>query len=458
MLSVPSIEVGIGIKVYASKTPGVGGLIKCSPEDFIVEEVLRDGSKASVRLDESSLGSLSNHGRYLICIMVKRGWDTLLAIEELAKALGIGSDRIGFAGIKDADALTAQYISVGGVPPSRLVNVKIRGLLIKPLGYLDEEISPEKLFGNIFTITVRSIRVSEETAKRRIERISEELAEFGGIPNFFGHQRFGTRRPITHIIGKHIVKGNFRDAILTLLTHQSPFESERIRELRRELYETMDFGLALKRFPKSLVYERLILEHLSRSPSDYLGALHKIPLSLRKMFVQAYQSYLFNRFLSERIRRGLPLREALEGDYVIGLDGAGLPDRRIFRVKADNIKAINDEIKGGRMALGIPLVGPKQQLSGGLQGEIEREILEEENISPEDFRGANMIKVNVLGGLRPALTNVIGLKVNVMEDEREAEKRKAIFNFMLPRGSYATILLREYMKPSTDKQLIRSGF
>lgn len=458
MPSVPSIEVGIGIEVYASKTPGVGGLIKCSPEDFVVEEVLRDGSKASVRLEDSGVGLLSDHGRYLICVMVKKGWDTLLAIEELAKALGIGSDRIGFAGIKDADALTAQYISVGGASPSRLTNVNIEGLLIKPLGYSSEEISPEKLFGNSFTITVRSIRVSKETAKRRIERISGELAEFGGMPNFFGHQRFGTRRPITHIVGKHIVKGNFRDAVLTLLTYQSPFESGRIRELRRELYETMDFGLALKRFPKSLVYERLILEHLSRSPGDYLGALHKIPLNLRKIFVQAYQSYLFNRFLSERIKRGLPLREVLEGDYAIGLDGVGLPERRILRVEAGNIKAMNDEIKGGRMALGIPLVGPKQPLSRGLQGEIEREILEEEGISPEDFGGARMIKVNILGGLRPALAKVIGLKVNVMEDERETGRRAAIFNFTLPRGSYATILLREYMKPSTDEQLIGSGF
>lgn len=458
MLRAPSIERGIGIGVYATETGGLGGFMKRSPEDFIVEEILVDGSRASVRLEDNKSGSLAKHGRYLICVLVKRGWDTLLAIEEIAKVLGISPDRIGFAGIKDADALTAQYISIGGVPLDYLTRINIEGLLIKPLGYSGEEMSPEKLFGNSFTIIVRSIRAGEDTARKRIERISEGLADLGGMPNFFGHQRFGTVRPITHIVGKHIIMGKFEDAILSFLAYQSPFESARIREARRELYETRDFSLALKRFPKSLIYERLILMHLSKSPNDYIGALHKIPLNLRKLFVQAYQSYLFNRFLSERMRRRIPIKEALEGDYAIELDELGLPKKKFLRADADNIKAINDEIKNGKMALGIPLIGPEQPLSEGSQGEIEREVLEEESVSQEDFKRARIIKVNVLGGLRPALARIINLRINVMGDEKAAGRRAAIFSFTLPRGAYATILLREYIKPATDKQLIRSGF
>ncbi|MEM2342008.1 MAG: tRNA pseudouridine(13) synthase TruD [Candidatus Bathyarchaeia archaeon] len=458
MLRVPSIEENIGIRVYITESRGLGGIIKRAPEDFIVEEVLVDGSMASVRLEDNRLSSPTEHGRYLICVLVKRGWDALLAIDEIAKALSISSDRIGFAGIKDADALTAQHISIGGVPLNRLANINIEGLLIKPLGYSNEKISPEKLFGNRFRITVRSIKIGEKTAKRRIEKINEEIAEFGGIPNFFGHQRFGTVRPITHIVGKHIVMGNFKDAILTFLTYQSPYEGARIREIRRELCETMDFDSALRRFPKSLIYERLILTHLSKSPNDYLGALQKVPLNLRKLFVQAYQSYLFNRFLSERIRRKIPIKEALEGDYAIELDENGLPRKKFLKVEASNVKAINDELKRGRVALGIPLVGPRQPLSEGLQGEIEREILEEEDVSQEDFKGAGMIKVNVSGGLRLALAKIIGLKVDILDDIETPGRKAATFNFMLLRGAYATILLREYIKPTTDKQLIKCGF
>ncbi|MBS7607374.1 MAG: tRNA pseudouridine(13) synthase TruD [Candidatus Bathyarchaeia archaeon] len=458
MLRVPSIEENIGIKVYATESRGLGGFIKRYPEDFIVEEVLTDGSRASVQLENNRLSSLAERGRYLICVLVKRGWDTILAIEEIAKALGISSDRIGFAGIKDADALAAQYISIGGISSGKLTNINIKGLSIKSLGYSDEEISPEKLFGNRFTVTVRSIRVSEKTAKKRIERINGEIAEFGGMPNFFGHQRFGTIRPITHIVGKYIVMGNFKDAVLTFLAYQSPFESARIREIRRELYEKMDFNSALRRFPKSLIYERLILEHLSKSPNDYLGALYKVPLNLRRLFVQAYQSYLFNRFLSERIKRKIPIKEALEGDYVIELDENGLPRGRFFKVEASNLKAMNDELKHGRAALGIPLIGPKQPLSEGLQGEIEREILEEEGINREDFKRARAIKVDVSGRLRLALVNIIGLKVDIIDDVEKPGRKAAIFKFTLPRGAYATILLREYMKPATDEQLIKCGF
>jgi len=458
MLKVPEIERSIGIEVYASETKGIGGVIKLFPEDFIVEEILTDGSRASVKLEDNVVGSLSNNGRYLICILIKKGWDTLLAIEEIAKLLNISSDRIGFAGIKDANALTAQYVSIGGISPSRLAEIKIRDLLIKPLGFSNEEISPEKLFGNKFTVTVRLIRLREKTIRRRIERIGREIADLGGVPNFFGHQRFGTIRPITHIVGKHIVKGDFREAVLTFLTHQSPYEEAKVRKIRRELYETMDFKLALKNFPKSLIYERLILAHLSRSPNDYLGALHKIPLNLRKLFVQAYQSYLFNRFLSERIKRGISLKDALEGDYVIKLNDNGLPEKGFFKAEISNMRTINDGIKSGRMVLGIPLVGLKQPLSSGTQGEIEREILEDEDVSAEDFKRAQIVKVNALGGLRPALARVSDLKISIMENEKKTDGKAVIFSFTLSRGAYATILLREYMKPSTDKQLIESGF
>jgi len=458
MFKVPNIEACIGIEVYASKSHGIGGAIKCSPEDFIVEEILTNGSKASIKLENNRLNSLTKHGRYLICVLVKRGWDTLLAIEELARSIGVSADRISFAGIKDTDALTAQYISVGGIPLSKIKEISIKNLFIKPLGFSSEEITPEKLFGNKFTIRVRSIKLKEATLRRRIKKISGELADFGGIPNFFGHQRFGTIRPITHIVGKHIIKGDFRKAVLTFLFYESPFESERAREARKELSETMNFKAALRSLPRSLVYERLILTHLSRSPNDFIGALHKIPINLRRLFVQAYQSYLFNRFLSERIKRKLSLTEVLAGDYLVKLDSLGLPTRKFVRAEASNLHHFNEEIRKGKVALAMPLIGLKQSPSEGLQGEIEREILEKEGISREDFRNPWKIKVNVLGGLRPVLAKIIDLKMSVTEDENDPSRKSVKFVFTLHKGTYATILLREFMKPSTDEQLIKSGF
>ncbi|MEM1515554.1 MAG: tRNA pseudouridine(13) synthase TruD [Candidatus Bathyarchaeia archaeon] len=455
MLKVPGIEANTGIEVYVTKCRGIGGSIKRTPEDFIVEEILIDGSRASIKLEENSSKNLAEHGRYLVCVLVKREWDTILAIEEIARRIRVSSDRIGFAGIKDTKALTAQYISIGGVLINRVSQINVEGLLIKPLGYSNEEISQKKLLGNKFSIIVRDIKLKEGTIRRRIEKITAELEDFGGIPNFFGHQRFGTIRSITHIVGKYIIKGDFEKAALTFLTYISPFESSRAREARKELRETMDFKKTLKRFPETLMYERLALEHLAKSPRDYIGAFNKLPLNLRRLFVQSYQSYLFNRFLSERIKRGIPLREVQVGDYAIKLSNIGLPIRKFVRVKDNNVSYVNEEIRGGRMVLALPLIGPKQPPSEGIQGEIEREILEGEGITGEDFKRASMIKVNLFGGLRAALEKVIDLRRELISGETENSVR---FEFTLHRSTYATIVLREYMKPATDKQLIKCGF
>lgn len=456
MLRVPSIEAKVGIEVYVTKCRGIGGSIKRTPEDFIVEEILVDGSRASVKPEENLVSNLAEHDRYLICVLIKRGWDTILAMEEIARRIGISPDRIGLAGIKDTGALTAQYISIGGVPVNRISQVNVEGLMIKPLSYSGEDISPRKLFGNRFTIVIRGIRYKERTFQRRIKKISSELRDFGGIPNFFGHQRFGTIRPITHIVGKYIVKGDFEKAALTFLTYVSPFEDLRARDARKELSETMDFRMALKRFPETLVYERLALEHLAKSPGDYIGAFNKLPINLRRLFVQSYQSYLFNRFLSERIKRGIPLREAQIGDYIVRLSDTGLP-RRFIKVKEGNSSSVNEEIKAGRMAVALPLIGPRQPPSEGLQGEIEREILEEEGVSGEDFKRASIIKVSLFGGLRVALERVMDLRAEVISGEGAAEN-SARFEFTLHKGTYATIVLREFIKPKDDKELIECGF
>jgi tRNA pseudouridine13 synthase len=109
-LNVPKLEKELGIEVYATKASGIGGRIRWFPEDFIVEEVLLDGSKATVR-EPKNVPSLNGRGRYLVCILVKRNWDTILATREIAKQLDMSQERIQIAGIKDANALTAQHIS-----------------------------------------------------------------------------------------------------------------------------------------------------------------------------------------------------------------------------------------------------------------------------------------------------------------------------------------------------------
>jgi tRNA pseudouridine13 synthase len=451
----------MGIDVYSTNSVGIGGVIRENVEDFAVEEILVDGSQARIRTSDDAsrrvLGFSFCRNHYLLCVMVKRNWDTFIAIKNIANQLGIRAKQIQIAGIKDARAVTAQYITVEDASPEQVQNISVKDIQIRPLGYLTSEMSAFYLLGNNFTINVRDVNHSKLTIKRRIAKTIEQLEEVGGIPNFFGHQRFGTIRPITHLVGKEIIKGNFEKAVLVLLAKPSQYEHPESRLAREELMVRRNFKRALKDFPKQLRYERFMLRHLTKRPADFVGAFRSLPIKLRQLFIQAYQSYLFNKFLSGRIELGIPVNIAEPGDYVVNLERTGLPMRTMHRIaNPAALTEINRSIESAKMRLAIPLVGFKQRLSQGAQGEIERGILEKERICPTQFKVTRMPEISARGGLRTAVTPLKDFEIAGLSDEpMGASKNDVRLRFTLYRSSYATILLRELMKP---RSTVRAGF
>ncbi len=173
-----------------------------------------------------------------------------------------------------------------------------------------------------------------------------------------------------------------------------------------------------------------MLSHLAKHQNDFVGAFRRLPLKLCRLFVQAYQSFLFNRFLSARMGQKMPLNQVLNGDYTVTVNN--------------------------KACVALPLVGFKQFISGGKQGEIEREILEAENVKLEDFHVSLMPKISASGGLRAVLVAVNDLSVEKpTQDKVKHSKQQIRMGFMLPSGSYATVLLREFMKP---QNLVKAGF
>jgi len=442
------MEVDIGIEVYATKTPGIGGKIRVIPEDFRVEEKLTDGSEARLQPEAAEPPRTSEWGRFLLCVLTKKNEDNLIAVRRIAQSLQIAPDRVSIAGIKDARALTAQYVTLAAVAPKRVSKLDLMGITIRPIRFVDEELKAHLLYGNRFQTIIRAVNLDEATAVKRIKSIEREIEESGGIPNFFGHQRFGTVRPITHRVGYYIVKKDFERAAMTFLSQKSVFEPPSTKVARQHLSETRDFKTALERFPRRLLYERLMLRHLAKYPRDFLGTFHRLPSKLQKLFVQAYQSYLFNRFLNERIRREIPLSEPRLGDYVIGLDDLGLPTEECYTATEENNAKIKQAIERGKAGIAIPIIGPRQPTSGGAQGRIEEKILAEENVRPQDFDIPQMPETISLGSLRLVLTPMIGLQAREpLEDQLNPNRIMIELGFTLRRGSYATILLREFMKP-----------
>jgi len=456
---IPRVDKLIGIEVYATKSSGIGGVIRQSVEDFVVEEVLVDGSKAEINQvpKHKILGSLPSRNRYLMCVLVKRDWDNLRAIKMISRELGISAEQIQIAGIKDAEAITAQHVTIENVTIEDLQKVDVKDIEINPIGYIRNKLSSYYLLGNTFYITIRDIRQPKSFIRKRVAKIVEELEEMGGVPNFFGHQRFGTVRPITHLVGKVLVKGNLRKAVMLFLAKPSPYEHPESRQAREDLKATHDFTGALKSFPKQLYYERLMLEHLVKKPDDFIGAFRRLPIKLRKLFPQAYQAYLFNRFLSKRVEHGFSLNEAEVGDYAVSVERSGLPMIMMHRLATAGTRiGINDAIKAGRMRLAISLIGFEQHLSRGVQGEIEKQMLEEEDVSMESFKIRDAPEISARGELRTAITPLNDFSLNqISSDTANPLKRNAELGFMLYRGSYATVVLREIMK---TRNPMKTGF
>lgn len=453
MLQVPKMEKDIGIEVYSTKAHGIGGVIRSFPEDFVVEEVLVDGSHAKIFSTENP-SQIVSRGRYLRCILVKRNWDTLLAVKRIAEQLGIDQDRIQIAGIKDAKAVTAQHIAISRLTPEQLQKVKIKDITIVAKNYSNEILNSDSLFGNRFQITIRAIGHSVSTTQKRMQGIYEEFSTLGGMPNFFGHQRFGTIRSITHQVGKALGLGDLEEAALTFLAQPSPYEHLESREARQRLKSERDWSKALQYFPRKLHYERLMLQHLSRRKGDYAGAFRKLPIKLRRLFIQAYQSYLFNRFLSRRMKEGISLSEPQIGDYLVQVDSQGLPTGEFTQLTS--LTNAKEELRKGKMQLAMPLIGFKQPLSSGAQGEIESKILETEQVTRQNFFVSCMPELRASGELRPVIARIADFSINdISDDSVNATKRKVTLSFMLKRSCYATVLLREFMKP---KNLIKAGY
>lgn len=403
---------------HLSEKQGIGGKIKVRPEDFIVIE--------------EPLPSIFEGRKYAIFLLKKRNWETMAAVKEIAKRAGINYREIGFAGTKDRHAVTYQYISVPAEARERVEQVSIRDIELRFVSY-GRFIKLGHLLGNRFRIIVRDV---SEDALDRTKEIVWELREKGGFPNYFGYQRFGERRVVNHLIGKLLLQGDFEEAArLFLGAYDGSMEGD---EARKNFWETGDVERALEEFPGFLRYERTLF-HRYKDTWSWKRAFLSLPLPIMRIFIHAYQSYLFNIYLSRRIEEGLPLNEPLVGDIVVQVKG-GIPYRdRTYRVTETNLEFVREKVRKGQAMVSGPLFGFAMRRAKGLPGELEEEILEEEGLSLETFRRLPKPMAEP-GGRRELLLRPFGLTYGYIPE------KGMCFRFFLPKGTYATSVLREIMK------------
>jgi len=420
-------EAEIGLEVFYTSTPGTGGRLKKAPEDFVVEEI-------SDYPEESPDGPLT------IARVTSQNWETNRLIRQLAKSLRISRSKIGFAGTKDKRAITTQLMSFQA-PMEDVIALHIHQVTIRDAYRSRREINIGDLVGNSFCITVRDCQLKGGELRESIEQTERGLNDLGGFPNFFGVQRFGALRPITHIVGKHLVHGDFQQAVMAYVGNPTEAESEESRSVREALEKSRDFQEAITTYPKKLTFERMVIGHLVRYPDDYVGAIKTLPENLQMMFVHAYQSYLFNRILSERIRRELPLNQPLVGDILLPADRLGLPNHdRHIPVTHSNLDMAIKQVSDGKAFVSGVLYGSESGFSGGEMGELERKVVEAEGLQPQDFLIPQIPQVSSKGTRRELICKYKDLKVEMAGEDSVS------YSFSLWKGCYATSFLREFLK------------
>jgi tRNA pseudouridine13 synthase len=196
---------------------------------------------------------------------------------------------------------------------------------------------------------------------------------------------------------------------------------------------------------------------LAANPDDFVGALKKLPFNLQRLLVQAYQSFLFNNFLSARLTNGFRLDEAQAGDYVVNLQRNSLPLISMHAiVREEKLSEVNSAIKKGKMKVALPLIGFKQTVSEGNQGAIEAQILEREGIRCSDFRITSIPEISSRGEVRAVLASLNDFSFEqISKLNSNGSRNRVRLSFMLNLGSYATVFLRELMKPV---DLVKAGY
>lgn len=415
----------MGMRYYVSAGRGCGGRLKASPSAFRVTE--RPG------VDPEPLEADAGDYPYLVVEAVASDRDTHGLIDALAGAMGIHPGRIAAAGTKDANAITTQWLTLRGVSPDALPD--LAAVELTPVGRLGRQLEFGDHAGNHFAVRVDDVRDPQQLAA-----VHTEVTDDGDqvtVPNYFGHQRFGARRAVTHRVGWRLLRGEYDAAVRTYLTATSEHEPERTRRARADIadaLEAADPAAAIAATPGYLDYERQLLSVLDTEGLEAAqSAIESLPWSLVRLFVHAVQSSVFNELASERLRRGHSLVEPAVGDVICFVDDEGRVDpERAQPVTEARLSVANRHTERGRAAVVGPLLGPETPSFVGPIGDLYRSVLSGLGIDRADF--ADVEAADVRGTWRPLAVSTT------------VERDGSTFAFDLPPGSYATVLLREYLK------------
>ena len=413
----------LNANTYVTSQKGIGGSIRNQYEDFYVEEipeVIPNGEGPNVWIWIEKLGRT-----------------TLDVVLDIARDLHIDRKRMGFAGMKDKKALTRQWICIANMDSDEQFK-QVENLDIYKTDFLEitrgrKKLRMGQLKGNKFRILIRDLDDIEKSADVANEVLKE--LEITGVPNYYGWQRFGKPRTNTHLVGEALIQNDLAEAVRRYVGNPSEEESLE-NQKARQAYDDGDLVKSLELMGKGMRYEKMMVRQLIKeskkgelTDKSYMNAIHALPKPLQRMFVHAYQSYLFNDVVSRRVEMGI--NKYIEGDIIID------NEEHIIRDKTP--EEYQELINNFEVNPTVPLYGTKVPFAGGEVGEMEKAVLESYNLDKNDFEVPKMPRLGSHGLRRSVRFQVWDASAKACDDGVLAE-------FSINKGSYATAVLREVMK------------
>lgn len=393
--------------------PGTGGIFKEEQEDFQVTEI--------------PLYLPSGSGEHTYVLVEKRGITTLEMLRRLARASGVAERDLGYAGLKDARGITRQTVSVPRVPPAQLRGLELPGMRILSAELHGNKLKPGHLAGNRFLIRIR--QVGEQAALQAAATLG--VLQERGVPNFYGQQRYGLQGN-SAIIGRRLLQGDQAGAIAALIGSPEAVTDQRWQEAIAA-FQAGQLAESLSLFPGHCRTEREVLRILAKQPDAWAKAVKSIHPRLLKLYLCACQSELFDQVVAAR----LPLLDqVLAGDVACKhTNGA------CFLV--EDVADAAQRARTFEISATGPLFGSRLLQPTGAALAVEEQVLADSGLSIDLFRQAGPLQLS--GERRP-------LRVPLTDVELQAQADTLTIAFTLPKGSYATSVLREVLKtPALDR-------
>jgi tRNA pseudouridine13 synthase len=381
--------------------------LKRQPEDFRVEELpLVEGGDA---------------GRFAFYRLTKRGVGTLEALEEIRRRWNLSARQISYGGLKDRHAVTIQYLTILDGPDR---GFRERGLDLEPLGRLTHPYGPNQFKGNRFTVVLRDL----SNEKADAARVALEELPRDGLPNYFDDQRFGSVGFDGDFIARAWLVGDHERALRLAIAEPNPSDRPDARNEKAILREAWgNWAEAKARLPRS--HARSLVTYLVDHPTDFRGAFARVRRELRSLYFSAFQSHLWNLQLAALIERTTRPEQRAKVEFKV----ATLPIHR--GLDADQAALLAQAR--------LPLPASRTQLpEEGIVREAVLEVISRFGLTWDQLRVKHLKDVFFSKGDRPAIFFAEGLIQRTEADDLYPGRKKIALGFELPKGAYATLVVK----------------